>query len=149
MCTCVHWSIHTSTHKLAGMSAGLSTRLHSSLPHANPIIRCSAHMFYMHACGVTALLVVAGWRVLLRCCSARASVTEYTIVIVSLSAPASEEADGTATDTWMYWPTLLLPITTFAGNGHALALELVDNQMPAQHHIQCSSVKYLPCREND
>ena len=126
--TCAHvsvdWSIYMSTHKSAGKSAGLNARLRSSLTHANPNIRCSTHMVYMHACSVTALLVVAGWRVLLRCCSARAS-----IVIVSLSVPA--EAGGTATDTWMYWPTLLLPIATFAGNGHVLALTFVDKDMPA------------------
>ena len=103
----VHCSMHMSTHKSSGMAAGLYARLHSSLAHANPRVRCSTHMFYMHACCVTAVLVGARWLVPLRCCSACASVAEYTIVIVSLPAPASEEADGSATDTWMYVSGLL------------------------------------------
>ena len=77
------------------------------LSHMSTLVSDVLNMFYMYACCVTAVLVGARWWVPLRCCSARASVAEYTIVIVSLSVPPSEEADGSATDTWAYVSALL------------------------------------------
>ena len=102
-------------------------------------------MFYMHACCVTAVLVGARWWAPLRCCSARASVAEYTIVIVSLSVPPAEEADGSATDTWAYVSALLYTRSMCSDNGHVLVLALVDivTDMQAQHQIRCTSVQYL------